>query len=71
MPSKELFYLPMSITWIIRYFNQGDILNITGEVTGLTPGDHGFHIHEFGDYTNGNALFRLLSELRIILFLLW
>jgi len=26
---------------------------VTGEVTGLKPGDHGFHIHQFGDTTNG------------------
>lgn len=26
---------------------------MTGEVTGLKAGLHGFHIHEFGDNTNG------------------
>lgn len=26
---------------------------MTGEVTGLRPGKHGFHIHQFGDYTGG------------------
>ena len=30
--------------------NKGSV-QITGRVTGLTPGAHGFHIHEYGDLT--------------------
>ncbi|XP_029839111.2 superoxide dismutase [Cu-Zn]-like isoform X2 [Ixodes scapularis] len=26
---------------------------INGEIVGLTPGDHGLHVHSFGDLTNG------------------
>ena len=26
---------------------------ITGEITGVEPGEHGFHIHEFGDLSGG------------------
>ena len=27
-------------------------VKVTGEVTGLAPGDHGFHVHQFGDATD-------------------
>ncbi len=31
-------------------------VQVTGEVTGLAKGLHGFHIHEFGDVTNGKLV---------------
>ncbi|CAH0552667.1 unnamed protein product [Brassicogethes aeneus] len=38
--------------WFTQQDNNGAV-EVTGEVTGLGKGLHGFHIHEFGDNTNG------------------
>ena len=35
--------------------NADGTTQIVGEVSGLTPGQHGFHVHQFGDLTNGCA----------------
>uniref|UniRef100_W6E877 Superoxide dismutase [Cu-Zn] n=1 Tax=Sepiella maindroni TaxID=153280 RepID=W6E877_9MOLL len=40
----------------VIYFTQESStapVKLTGEITGMADGKHGFHIHEFGDNTNG------------------
>jgi len=33
--------------------NEDGAVTVTGELTGLKDGLHGFHVHQFGDNTNG------------------
>ncbi|XP_014213669.1 superoxide dismutase [Cu-Zn] isoform X2 [Copidosoma floridanum] len=40
-------------TLFFEQANPADPVKVTGEVSGLKQGLHGFHVHEFGDNTNG------------------
>lgn len=40
---------------LIRFTRTGDGVQIEGTVTGLTPGEHGFHIHAKGDCSAPDA----------------
>uniref|UniRef100_A0A914EAF4 Superoxide dismutase [Cu-Zn] n=2 Tax=Acrobeloides nanus TaxID=290746 RepID=A0A914EAF4_9BILA len=38
--------------WFLQN-KEGEPTRIKGEISGLTPGQHGFHIHQYGDRTQG------------------
>src|SRR5205823_3397610 len=39
----------------VTFTKTGDAVQVVADVTGLTPGKHGFHIHEFGDCSATDA----------------
>ncbi len=39
----------------VTFTKAGDGVKIVAEISGLTPGKHGFHIHEFGDCSAPDA----------------
>ena len=38
---------------VVPIFQGDSWTRVTGEVSGLAPGLHGFHIHVYGDYSEG------------------
>jgi Cu-Zn family superoxide dismutase len=39
----------------VTFTKMGNTVQVVADVTGLTPGKHGFHIHEFGDCSAADA----------------
>ena len=43
------------VTGTVTFTKMGDTVQVVADITGLTPGKHGFHIHEFGDCSAADA----------------
>lgn len=39
----------------VRFSSEGKAVRVSAEITGLTPGEHGFHVHENGDCSAPDA----------------
>jgi superoxide dismutase, Cu-Zn family len=44
-----------NVKGVVHFMATDDGVVIRGEISGLTPGKHGFHIHEFGDVSSADA----------------
>ena len=55
MPLKAVCVLAgEKVNGVVSLEQEGDgPTKITGEIKGLAPGKHGFHVHQFGDNTQG------------------
>ncbi|QJW83972.1 superoxide dismutase family protein [Ramlibacter terrae] len=46
-----------STTGSVRFVQQGNMVQVSGEVRGLKPNaEHGFHVHEKGDCSSGDGM---------------
>jgi len=58
-PTKAIAVLSSAsgskVTGTVTFTKTGDTVQVVADVTGLTPGKHAFHIHEFGDCSAADA----------------
>lgn len=40
---------------LVTFTQTGDKVHVVADLEGLTPGEHGFHIHEFGDVSSADG----------------
>lgn len=61
MPAKPVAQVNLEsrsgsqVKGMVSFYRAGDATVVQAEVTGLKPGEHGFHVHEAGDCTAADA----------------
>src|SRR5438067_13815830 len=43
------------VSGTVTFTEEADGVKVHADLTGLTPGNHGFHVHEFGDCSAADA----------------
>ena len=58
-PTKAIAVLQSAsgskVTGTVTFTKSGDTVQVIADISGLTPGKHAFHIHEFGDCSAADA----------------
>ena len=44
-----------TVTGLVTFTKSGQEIKVVADITGLTPGKHGFHVHEFGDCSSSDG----------------
>jgi Cu-Zn family superoxide dismutase len=44
------------VSGVVKFSEGSDGLHITAQISGLTPGEHGFHVHQWGDCNCDDAV---------------
>jgi len=44
------------VSGIVTFTTEGDKVKVSAHIEGLTPGNHGFHIHEWGDCSSKDGM---------------
>lgn len=44
-----------NVQGLVTFTKSGDEVKVVADITGLAPGKHGFHIHEYGDCSSPDA----------------